>query len=633
MLQTIHDKISGWVAKVLLGALVIVFVFWGVELRSVSSTTSAAAEVNGDEISLSSLQSAWQQRQAQLAQAFKGQIPDAFKKQQQEQLLNQMIRSQLMIARTNDEGFRVSDTELVNQLNSLDSLKVDGKFSRDKYAAALLQQGMTEAQFESQLRTDLETRQLQNGVVGTAFITPAELLRARALLGEQREVDYVVAPLKSFEGKVQVSDKDVQAWYDAHKSEYMTDESVELQYVELKLADVAATVQVDDAALREHYEQIKDRFTGTERRRAHHILITTDKNTDDTAAKKLAEELLAKIKAGGDFEALAKQYSKDPGSAAKGGDLGWATRGMFVGPFEDALFAMKPGEIVGPIKTEFGYHIIRLDEAEGGGTKPFEQVRAEVAADYKSERAATAFYDQTQKLADEAFAKLTELDSVAKTFNTKVNVIKDFTRKGAGEFVGNSSVIEAAFSTNVLDKGENSPLVTLGEDRALVLRVADHKAPEQKPLEQVKADIVTKLTAQSAKAELAKQASETLKQLQAGTLQWANVSKSLPGTPAGKKLVGRTAEGVDSAVLKAAFGVAKSSVSVATPAYQIAPLASGDYALVMVTDVKQGGTDNAAELKTLREQRISKLGSNELSAYVGELERTAKIVRNPKVFE
>jgi peptidyl-prolyl cis-trans isomerase D len=633
MLQTIHDKISGWVAKVLLGVLAIVFVFWGIELRSVSSTTSAAAEVNGDEISLSSLQSAWQQRQAQLAQSFKGQIPDAFKKQQQEQLLAQMIRSQLMISRTNDQGFRVGDTELVNQLNSLDTLKVDGKFSREKYAAALLQQGMTEAQFEAQLRTDLETRQLQNGVVGTAFVTPAELVRARALLGEQREVDYVLASLKSFEGKVRVNDADVQAWYDAHKSEYMTDESVELQYVELKLADVAATVQVDDAALREHYEQIKDRFAGTERRKAHHILITIDKTLDDAAAKKQAEDLLAKIKAGGDFEALAKQYSKDPGSAAKGGDLGWATRGMFVGPFENALFAMKAGEVAGPVKTEFGYHIIRLDEAEGSGAKPFEQVRADVEADYKSERASTLFYDQTQKLADVAFANLTELDSVAKTFSTKVNVLKDFTRKGAGEFAGNSSVIDAAFSTNVLEKGENSPLVTLGEDRALVLRVADHKAPQQKPLEQVKSDIVAKLTDQAAKTELAKQANETLTQLQSGALQWASVGKSLPGTSVGKKLVSRTTEGIDSAVLKAAFGVAKSGVSAATPAYQIASLPSGDYALVMVTDVKPGSTDNVDELNTLREQRITKVGSNELSSYVAELERTAEIKRNAKAFD
>ncbi|MGC3982543.1 MAG: SurA N-terminal domain-containing protein [Steroidobacteraceae bacterium] len=635
MLQTIRDKVSGWVAKVLLGALVVVFVFWGIELRSTTSTENMAAEVNGEEIKLASLRNAWQQRQAELQQAFKGEIPEAFKQQQQQAVLQQLIRLQLLQQRAEEQGFRISDTVLADTLFSLDALKVDGQFSRDRYASALLQQGMNETQFEAQLRSELATRQLQNGVIGTAFMTPKELMRAQALLNEQREIDYVVVPAKAFLNTVKLTDADVQAWYDSHKGEYLTPETVDLQYVELKLADSAAEVTVDDAALRAHYEQIKDRFSSTERRHGHHILITTSKDLDDAAAKKQAEEVLAKLKAGGDFEALAKQYSKDPGSASKGGDLGWAAKGTYVAAFEEALFSMSVGELRGPIKTEFGYHILRLDETEGGVVKPFEQVRAEVEADYKTDRARSLFYEKTQKLADEAFAKLTSLDGVAQDFGTSLKTVADFGRNGGGEFGADTQVIEAAFSEAVLEKGENSPLVTLGEDRALVLRVANHKTPEQKPVDAVRADIVAKLTDQAAKNAAEKLANDTINQLQAGSVQWAGVNKAVSATPVGKKLLSRSAADVSAQVLSTAFAIPKATISVDKPAYRGVALTNGDYALVAVSAVQSGVVTAEATdaLSQLREQRIGKLGANEFSSYMGELERTAKIKRNPAAFE
>jgi peptidyl-prolyl cis-trans isomerase D len=635
MLQTIRDKVSGWVARLLLGALVVVFIFWGIELRSTSSVDNSAAIVNGEEIKLATARNAWQQRQAELQQVFKGEIPDAVKKQQQDLVLQQLIRMQLLQQRAIDQGLRVGDAALADTLNSLDSLKVDGKFSRDRYTAALLQQGMNEAQFETQLRVELATRQLQNGVMGTAFLTQKELQRAQALLGEQREVDYALVSAKSYLGSVKVADADVQSWYDAHKNEYLTPETVDLQYVELRLADSATEVAADDAALRAHYETIKDRFVSTERRHAHHILVKVDKDLADAAAKKLAEEILSKLQAGGDFDALAKQYSKDPGSANKGGDLGWATKGMFVGPFEDALFAMKAGELRGPIKTEFGYHVIRLDEVEGGEGKSFEQVRNEVEADYKADRARSIFYEKTQKLADEAFAKLTELDSVAKDFNTTVKSVPGFTRNGGGEFAAGSPVIEAAFSDAVLQKGENGPLLTIGEDRALVARVANHKAPEQRSLDAVRNDIVAKLADQAAKQAAAKQVSEAAKQLQAGTLDWNGLSKSLSVNPVGKKLIGRNATDVAPKIVAQAFTVAKSAVTADKPAYDAVELDNGDYAVIKVSAVQSGNlaSDAATTLPQLRQQRMTKTGSAEFALYMAELERTAKIKRNPTAFD
>jgi len=618
-----------------LGALAVVFVFWGIELRQITSSSNDAASVNGDKISLSAAQKAWQERQVQLAQAFKGEIPDAIKKAQQQALLDQLIRNQLLTQHIDKLGYRVSDDEIARTLYGIDALKVDGKFSRDRYAAALRQQGMTEAQFEAQLRGELASKQLQQGIMGTSFVTPAEASRAQALLNEQREIDYTTIAAKSFEATVNVSDADVKAYYDENKNSYLTPETVDLKYVELKLDDVAKDIPVDDASIRAHYDQIKDRFTTTERRHAHHILISVGNGVDDATAKKQAEDIFAKIKAGGDFEALAKQYSKDPGSAVKGGDLGWATRGMFVGPFENALFAMTPGEVRGPVKSEFGYHIIRLDEVEPAQTKPFEQVRTEVENDYKTDRARALFYDKTQKLADAAFARLTELDSVAQEFNTTVKSIPNFTRDGGGEFAKDSPVTEAAFTEAVLEKGENSPLVTIGEDRALVLRISDHKLPEEKPLDNVRADIVAKLKERAEKAAAAQKGNELVKQLQSGALQWNAVAKAGAGVPAGKHLLSRKAQGVPPVVLNAAFNLPKSEVSAEKPAYRGVTLENGDYAVIAVSAVQSGtsASDAAKELASVRDQRESQISNAEYEAYVKELERNAKIVRNPTAFE
>ena len=619
------------------GALVAMFVSWGIELRSVTSSPDSAAEVNGDSIKLSTVQSAWQQRRTELQEELKGEIPEDKQKQEQEALLNQMIRTKLMQQRSEDLGFKASNVDVAQAIRGLEALQVDGKFSRERYATALLQRGLNEAQFESDVRSELQTRHLQNGIVGTSFMTSKEMARAQALLDEKREIDYLVLPAKAYVAGVKLSDAEITAWYDAHKSEYLTTETVNLQYVELKLSDFSSQVAADEAALRDHFEKIKDRYTVEERRHARHILIAVDKQVDDAAAKKQADEVMAKLKAGGDFDALAKQYSKDPGSASKGGDLGWAGRGQFVKPFEDSLFSLKTGELSQPVKSEFGYHIIRLEEVDGGTSKTFEQVRAEVEAEYKADQLRTIFRDKSQQLEDSAFAKLTELDSVAKEFNTTVKQVAGFTRNGGGEFGDDSQVIEAAFSEPVLDKSENSKLVTLGEDRALVLRVTDHVTPSQKPLEAVRADVIAKLTEQSAKAAAEKQGQSTVEQLAAGSLQWAALSKNLPASPVGKKLLERTATVDQPLVLKKAFAVSKAEVAADKPAFRGVLLDNGDFAVLMVGAVQSGaaGAPEAikARISDLRTAQEQTAGTNDFSAYIHELLRTAKVTTNPAAFQ
>jgi len=308
MLQTIRDKLSGWVARIVLGALAVVFVFWGIELRSAYSVSNYAADVNGDKISLNEAHAAWQQQQAKLQQMLRGEIPEAVKKTQQQGIMDRLVRTQLLQQQINHLGYGISNDTLSKALHDVDEFKVEGKFDAERYTQTIHSIGKSKAQFEQEYRNQLSLQKLQTSVLATSFVTPNEANRAQALLNEQRDIEYVTMAAKTFLPTVTVSEAEVQAYYDANKGSYLTTETVGLQYVELKLADVASQVSVTDEALRTHFEQIKDKFNVDERRHAHHILISVGNGVDDAAAKKQADEVFAKVKSGGNFEALAKEY-------------------------------------------------------------------------------------------------------------------------------------------------------------------------------------------------------------------------------------------------------------------------------------------------------------------------------------
>ncbi|HWK72777.1 MAG TPA: SurA N-terminal domain-containing protein [Povalibacter sp.] len=632
MLQTIRDKITGWVSAVFLGTISVVFVFWGVDFQSQSTTV--AATVDGDKVPAEAVRRAWQQRQSQLQQMMRTELPSEMVKAQQRALLDEFIRSSLLSQRAEKLGYRVSDQALADRIVSFPELQVDGQFSRDRYAMLLRQQGRTEPQFEAELRAEMTIGQIQEGVVASGFALPYELDRRYALERQEREVDYVLISTKEFENKVAVTDEQIQSWYDSHQSDYLLPETVDLQYVELSRGKAEGEVTVTETDLKDYYEQVKERFEAPERRHARHILITTGDGVDDAAAKKKADELAAQAKAGADFAQLAKDNSKDPGSAQQGGDLGWAQRGMFVGPFEEALFSMSPGEIRGPIKTQFGYHIIRLEEVEAGQVRPFEEVRAELEAEYRKDRSQTIFYDESQKLADQAFSALTELDSVAKATGLPIKTISGFTREGGGELGDDPGAIEAAFSEEVLEQGRNSPLVTIGEDRALVLRVADHKPAEPKPLADVRADIEKLLKDQAEREAAAKKGGEALAKLQQGG-DWSAALKEMGMAPVGKRFVVRQDAVAPAAVVRAVFSAPSAEISEAKPHFGSATTDEGNFVVFAVSAVRNG--DPAAEAPNdkmaRRRQGQQQSGMEEFGAYVAEAERNADIVRNDKVFE
>jgi peptidyl-prolyl cis-trans isomerase D len=295
---------------------------------------------------------------------------------------------------------------------------------------------------------------------------------------------------------------------------------------------------------------------------------------------------------------------------------------------------MSPNEIRGPIKTQFGYHVLKLEEIETGHLRSFDEVRPEIEAEYRKDRAQQIFTDESQKLDERSFAALTDLAPVATELNLPVQRVAGFTREGGGPFGEDPEVIKAAFSEDVLERGQNSPIIPVGEDRAVVLRVANHKPAQAKPLADVRAQIEERLKTQAARDAAAKQGADAVVRLRKGE-PWAEVAAEFKLTPAGKRFVTRQDQVVPPAILRAAFDVPRGQASESKPFVAGATTDDGNYAVWSLSAVRApDAAAEAADAKSARRQQTARqVGNEEFSAYLKEAERTAKVSRNDKIFE
>lgn len=413
----------------------------------------------------------------------------------------------------------------------------------------------------------------------------------------------------------------------------MTPDTVTLKYVELKVSDIAAKVAVTDDALHSYYESVKDRYVEAEKRRGRHILIQVQDDKEDAAARKKAEEVLAKVNAGGDFAKLAKEFSQDAGSAAQGGDLGWAERSFFVGPFADALFDMKPGEVRGPVRTQFGYHIIRLEEVNAGKQKSFDEARAELETEYRRQEAEKVFGEQQEKLADKAFESHDSLDPVAKDLGLTVQEVTGFTRtEGAPPFGAQPAVVEAAFSDEVLN-GENSQPVELEPGDVLVLRVASRTEPQLKPLAQVREQIVEAIKKDRADEQLEARTRELAEQLASGGATWEQAKTELKAEAHGPVWASRSEGDLPVEVRNGLFAMPKPGAN-GEKTYKAVGLGTGDFAVLALSGTRPGTTNESGEQRQMRtQQALRRVASGEVMGYMTELRQRADVDKNPKAFE
>lgn len=621
MLQKIRENLNGPLAYFVLGAISLVFVAWGAYgIVDVGIGRSAyAATVNGERVPLETARQAWFDQQAQAASAFGGEIPDEAREQLQQQVMEGLITRTMLDARLHDLGYRVSDAQLKAAIEQEPAFQVDGKYSASVAKARLAQVGLSVPAFEADLRTSLARQQLQRAIALSDFVTPKQLDRIITLEDEQREVRYALYDADALApGEIEAGA--VSAYYEANRAKFMTPESVRLAYGELRLDQVAAQVTVVEDDLRRLYAENKERYTEPEKRRARHILV---------ADEKTADEVLAQLKAGGDFAALAARYSKDTVSAANGGDLGFATRETFVAPFADALFGMQVGETSGPVKTQFGYHVIQLEAIEPGRTRTYDEARGELESRYRRDQAADRFGDAQERLQTRLELPGATLDGLAQEFGLVTGTVDDYHRDtGGGVFRGDPGLESVVFSDAVLNQGRVGGPVALGEDRLVVVQVLEHRPPKPRPLDEVRAQIVTTLKHEQGLAAARAAAGAAVQRLQAGEA-FETVGKGR--TIEGPRLLGRNDPSVPAEIRSKVFSLPHPAAG--KPSYQAIETDNGAAVVALLRVADALPALSAAERGERLQQIAGRVGSADIISYIAEARRKAKVSVNPKAFE
>src|SRR3984957_2589018 len=631
MLQSIHDKLQGWVAGVVLGAIGRVFVFWGINWTLSAPTYAANAHRRG--ISSNEVRQTYQQQLAQIERQSNGPLDDAMRNEIKRRVLDEYVNREALVSRADDLGYRVSDSELLAEMSKIPAFQVDGKFDQAHALAVLNAQGRSVSEIEGLFRRDAKLRQLDMALNASSFATPTEMKEYRALTRQQRELAWLTLSAAKYAEHANPDDAAVKAYYDAHKSDYMTPETVNLRYVELSLAQLESKVSVDDAQLKAFYEEQKtktpDRFLQAEQRRVRHILSSVNDPKEDAAVKAKAQGLLKRAQAGEDFSKLAQEFSQDPGSAAQGGDLGWSERKIFVGPFGDAAFSMKVDEIQGPVKTQFGYHILKLDGIQPPAVKSFDASRAELEAEYRRNEAERLFNNAQDQLADAALQNATDIELVAKKAGLTVQDIAGFSRsEGGGALDKVPAVIDAAFSQDVLD-GRLSPIVEAEKGRGVVLRATDHKVPQQKPLEAVRTEVVAAWKTQRGVELAAAAAADAAKRLNAGE-SWDAVAKSLGVIAQAPKFVARSDQDVPIEIRTTAFRAPKPAQK---SIYENVSLAGGDAAVLAFSAVREDPDPAKSKDADIRRQYAAQIASSEAQSYAAAARADAKVTLNPKAMD
>lgn len=625
MLQNIHDKAKGWIAYAIVGLITIPFALFGINQYFSGGGKLSAAVVNGEEIPVQAVQNAL----LEIKRQFGGQLPlgmdDAALKAA---ALDTVINQTLMQQKIHDGGYRASNQEVATAISEIGAFQKDGKFDKQTYENFLKMQRRDPAEFEMQVRNDLSQQQLRDAVLSTAFLPKAMAEQYQSLQNQQRDVETFTLKVADFQPQVQVSDDQIAKYYEQNKASYMTDEKVQLAYLELKRDDLAAKVTVDDAALKNWFEENADRYVKPEERIASHILVSVNAADQEATAKQRIDALYADIQSGKrTFEAIAKSDSDDKNAAEKDGLIGAIVAGDWGPLFEKAVMGLKAGEVSAPVRTEAGYEIIRVNEIKPAVQKTFDEVRANVDADYRKEQADKAYADKADEIQKLAFENSGDLAPVAKAAGLTVQQ-SDWMTRGQGTSIGSDEKVRAAaFSDDVLKSGKNSEMLELADGHAVVVRVVNHEASTQKPLDAVKDEIRAALLAVEARKLVASKGDELLKKLvQAGS--WSALDASGLGNESAVQKsgsVGRTGSSLAPEVADMAFAMPYPADG--KPAWSSAVLGTGDYVVIALKSVTPGEGKLDGSAGAAYGQGV---GSRELGAMLQGLRESAEIVTHPE---
>jgi peptidyl-prolyl cis-trans isomerase D len=655
MLQKLRDKTSGWIASLILGLLIIPFAFVGVNEYMTGGTASDVALVEApptwwesapqwwpvsmlwqrEEVTQDEFRTAFEQARQQQRQA----LGDAFDPRDFEsadnkrKVLEQLIDQKALALGAKRAGIVVGDAAVQKMILAEPAFQIDGKFSAQQYQLLLSSQvpAISPLQFEQQQRERLRMMLVPQAIGESDFVTEGEQARMWKLLGETRDIGIALLPPVA-EDTAPVTDAQIKAWYDGHKNDFKQPEQVSLEYLEINGATLPVTAAADEAALRKRYEAEKSRFMSPEQRVVAHILIAADAGADAATQKKAEEKAAALAKQareGADFAALARANSEDPGSKDSGGELPpFAKDGSMVKPFEDAAFAMQAGEIRGPVKSDFGYHVLQLKQINPGTGRSFEEVRGELATEEANGERDRAYNDLAGKVVNETLKNPTALAPAAEATGLPLQKVGPFSRNAPEGIAMVPAVLRAAFSDTLVQDGTISDPIEITPNHSVVIRVSQHTPEQALPLAKARDAVVLAIRADRQEKAAQAAADALVARVQKGE-SLATVAAAdglrfneLPGLRRGMPMP--TAESNEA--IFAAGRPAEGKVVAGKVA-----LGGGAYAVFTVNKVADGAIADmpAEERATMQQQLVQLNGGIATEAYVDALRKRFKV----KVFE
>lgn len=620
MLQEIREKTQGWFAWVIVILISIPFALWGINEYLGGGGEPKVAKINGREISERELDQRFQQFRMQLREQLGANYqPGLFDDNRlKQQVLSGMVQQELLMQMALKNHMNISDAMVQASIAQTPVFQKAGQFDYEAYQRGLRQVGLNPQQYVQRERIGLMMDQLKDGIVGSDFSTEAEIKAAIRLKDQKRSFGYLVFT-KDLQATTQPDAPAIEAYYKEHQKRFMTQERAKLSYIELNMQTLASELKVEDKNLQAYLEQHLDDFRLPQERRVAHILVEI-KDGDAPAALTKIQALQKQLAEGADFAELAKKESQDPGSADKGGDLGFVSAAGFDPAFDKAVAALEPGKTSEPVKTAFGYHLIKLLDERGGGTPELSQVRERVQAAYMKDQIQGRYSELSDRMINLAFENPGSLDPISEALGLPLQASDWISRSGGEGVFSSAKAVTAAFSSDVLEEGHNSEVLELSPEHLLVVRLLDYQPAKPKPLDEVREEISTLLRQEAASKAVTALGEKALEAVKSGqALEEVAKANGLEASQPG--LVNRYDAKLDRALVAKAFRMPKpvdGKVSLAGLG-----LPNGDYALLALTEVVDGVvTDEARDVRQALEREQSE---RELALFMTALEQAAKI--------
>jgi peptidyl-prolyl cis-trans isomerase D len=570
-------------AWIILLLICIPFIFWGIENYIVGGREQPVAVVGDKEIFQADVSRAYQQMAAKLGSL--GQIDEQMVKQL---ALKNLIDEEVLRQTALDRGFSVSDAQIRDTIRAIPYFQNEKGFDKEKYANILKAQGITEPYFVEQMRKGMEIGQLQDGITRSTFATKAEIDRFLTLRDQLRTIEYITIPPATAEAGI--GPEEIESYYRAHEAAFRYPEKVSVQYIELNLEDIAAKLEVKEDEVRAFYETQQDQYTRKERRKVSHILAAIDAKAGDRAEQAALEKIKTaqqRVAKGEEFAKVAEQLSDDKVSGKQGGNIGLINPGELDPAFEKTAFALQSGQVSDPVKSSFGYHLMKLTELEPGEVKPFESVKAEVEKAYRRHKAENTFYEHGERLAQISYESPDSLTPAAESVGLEIKTSALFTREEKDGFGANPKIVEAAFGDQVLG-GKNSDPVEVTSDRVLFLRLAKHIPAAAKPLDEVRDQVLGQIRTQKARDAATQSAARLFAELKAGA-SLASLAESNHLKVEKPEALARTNTKLPRDLIKAAFSADKPASGQSMPFQVALPDGQQMVAVLLTVQTKSGG--------------------------------------------